>query len=208
MSIRSYDISYLEQVSTNLGAMFQYAAILEKDPIKFWNTFISSDIAKEIENGNPKYLVGYSGYELYYFVSKNEEEYDSLEIYSRTKYFWAAWAIAQYQNYRAISFYNINKIMTIENILMMYDSLHEADITKFFDILDEINLQNRNMTNLKKIRLYSGLSQRELAVKSEVSIRNIQMYEQRNNDINKAQTDILFRISKTLGCRIEDLFEQ
>lgn len=38
-------------------------------------------------------------------------------------------------------------------------------------------------------------------------IRSIQMYEQRNNDINKAQVDILFRLSKTLGCKIEDLLE-
>ena len=52
------------------------------------------------------------------------------------------------------------------------------------------------------------LSQKQLAEKAEVSIRNIQMYEQRQNDINKAQADILFRLSKTLGCNIEDLFEE
>ena len=52
-----------------------------------------------------------------------------------------------------------------------------------------------------------GISQKQLAEKAEVSIRNIQMYEQRQNDINKAQADILFRLSKTLGCNIEDLFE-
>ena len=33
------------------------------------------------------------------------------------------------------------------------------------------------------------------------------MYEQRNNDINKAQVDILLKLSKTLGCNIEDLLE-
>ena len=62
-------------------------------------------------------------------------------------------------------------------------------------------------TNLKRIRKAAGLSQNELAVKSGVSIRNIQMYEQRNNDINKSQVDIFLKFSKTLGCNIEDLLE-
>ena len=61
---------------------------------------------------------------------------------------------------------------------------------------------------MKKIREIRNVSQAELAKISGVSLRSIQLYEQRVNDINKAQTDILFRISKTLGCRIEDLFEQ
>ena len=62
-------------------------------------------------------------------------------------------------------------------------------------------------TNLKRIRIASGLSQSQLSKLAQVSIRNIQMYEQRRNDINKAQADILFRLSKSLGCNIEDLFE-
>ena len=41
-------------------------------------------------------------------------------------------------------------------------------------------------TNLKRIRTAAGLSPRQLADKAEVSIRNIQMYEQQQNDINKA----------------------
>ena len=33
------------------------------------------------------------------------------------------------------------------------------------------------------------------------------MYEQRQNDINKAQVDILLKITKALGCRLEDVLE-
>jgi hypothetical protein len=33
------------------------------------------------------------------------------------------------------------------------------------------------------------------------------MYEQRNKDINKASVEALYRISKVLGCSIEDLLE-
>ena len=63
------------------------------------------------------------------------------------------------------------------------------------------------MANLKKIRISAGFSQKQLSINADVSIRNIQMYEQRQNNINKAQADILFRLSKALGCRIEDLLE-
>jgi DNA-binding Xre family transcriptional regulator len=34
------------------------------------------------------------------------------------------------------------------------------------------------------------------------------MYEQRNKDINKASAETLYRISKVLGCTIEDLLER
>ena len=52
-----------------------------------------------------------------------------------------------------------------------------------------------------------GMSGIELANRSGVSLRSIQMYEQRNKDINKAQSGFLASISRTLGCRIEDLLE-
>lgn len=42
---------------------------------------------------------------------------------------------------------------------------------------------------------------------SGVNLRNIQMYEQRGNDIDKAQAQILYKLSRVLGCSIEDLLE-
>lgn len=63
-------------------------------------------------------------------------------------------------------------------------------------------------TNLKRIRLIYGCSQRELAEMSGVNLRSIQMYEQRQKDINKAQSDSLYRLAKSLGCTMEDLLEE
>ena len=51
------------------------------------------------------------------------------------------------------------------------------------------------------------MSQAELAREAKVSLRSIQMYEQRNKDINKAQAITLARIARTLGCDVEDLLE-
>ena len=78
----------------------------------------------------------------------------------------------------------------------MYYTLHEADISKFVDIADERMKELYPETNLKRIRMAYGCTQAELAKKSGVSLRSIQMYEQRNKDINKANADTLYRISK------------
>ena len=62
-------------------------------------------------------------------------------------------------------------------------------------------------TNLKRIRMAKGYSQKQLAELAGVSLRSIQMYEQRQKDINKAQSDSLFRLAKALDCTMEDLLE-
>lgn len=45
---------------------------------------------------------------------------------------------------------------------------------------------------------------RQLAEESGVSLRSIQMYEQRIKDINKGQAQTLHSLARVLGCRIED----
>lgn len=62
-------------------------------------------------------------------------------------------------------------------------------------------------TNLKRIRSAYGCSQSQLAAMSGVSLRSIQMYEQRNKDINKSQAITLMSLARALGCRMEDLLE-
>ena len=53
----------------------------------------------------------------------------------------------------------------------------------------------------------AGLSQNELAKASGVSLRSIQMYEQKQNDINKAQYNRLCAIAQALRCKINDIVE-
>ena len=212
MAIKSYNVEYLDNVAVNIGTMFEYAVNCGYEPKKFWEMFSSSDAAKQIEKGNPRFLAGCSAIDLLNCVISNTvsggKPLTPEPFFGRSEFYWAGWALAQYQNYRAISFFNINKALPIEKVLCLYDTLHEADITKFFSVADAYIEARKTDTNLKKIRMAAGLSQKQLAKNAEVSVRNIQMYEQRRNDINKAQADILFRLSKTLGCNIEDLFEE
>ena len=76
------------------------------------------------------------------------------------------------------------------------------------DIADERIREHFKDTNLKRIRTAYGCSQSELARLSGVTLRSIQMYEQRRKDINKASADTLYSIAKVLGCSIEDLLEK
>ena len=58
---------------------------------------------------------------------------------------------------------------------------------------------------LKIIRQKRNLTQEELALLSGVNIRSIRSYEQKDNDILKAQGDTLQKLAKTLDCTIEEL---
>ena len=82
------------------------------------------------------------------------------------------------------------------------------DISKFTDSMESrcsVPLQKSRLTTIRENR---EISQAELARISGVSLRSIQMYEQRNKDINKASAEALYRIAKVLGCTMENLLEK
>ena len=89
----------------------------------------------------------------------------------------------------------------------MYSVYHEMDITNFIDAMEGFYKTAEGDTNLKRIRENRGLTQAELSEQSGIKVRNIQMYEQRVNNIDKAQGKILYKLSRVLGCDIEDLLE-
>ena len=64
------------------------------------------------------------------------------------------------------------------------------------------------MTNLKKIREATGLSQAKLAEASGVNVRMIQHYEQGSKDINVAAALTVYRLAQALDCTVEDLIEK
>ena len=87
----------------------------------------------------------------------------------------------------------------------MYPLFHEMDITNFVEALNHRMNANAPGNTLKRIREACGLSQRELAEQSGVKLRMIQLYEQGVNDIQRAQAQTLYKLSRTLGCSIETL---
>ena len=130
------------------------------------------------------------------------------ERFGRSREFWIGWAIAYYQWFSGRRFGEIFQAISFEELRNMYKTLHEADITKFVDILDARMREAFPDTNLKRIRCAYGYTQAELSARSGVTLRSIQMYEQRNKNINKASAETVLRLSKVLGCAMEDLIEK
>lgn len=89
----------------------------------------------------------------------------------------------------------------------MYPVYHEMDIQQFVDRMEEILKEAYPATRLKTRRVTSGMSQSELAADSGVALRQIQLFEQRQRDINNAAAITLLQLSKSLHCRMEDLIE-
>ena len=60
------------------------------------------------------------------------------------------------------------------------------------------------LNNLERIRKAVGLTQQEMSVKAEVSRKSINAIE---NGVYVPSTVLALKISLTLGCKVEDLFE-
>ena len=210
----AYSELYLDDAMNNLGDMVEYAVCdLGFDPDEFFGWFISSGISSMFEKGNPKYVAGMSGYELAEAVLSNtnvsyqRREPSYLDFKGRE--YWAGWILAYYQWKTGRRFEDIVKDgLTLSTIFSMY-ILHEADESKFVNVADQIIAEKmaRRKTKLHQIRKARGFTQQELSEASGVSLRMIQLYEQRQNDINKAQVTVVINLARVLGCDVEDLLE-
>lgn len=63
------------------------------------------------------------------------------------------------------------------------------------------------MSNLKKMRESAGLSQAQLAEKSGVNKRTLQVYEQGYRNIDGASLETLVSIAAALDCKLADILE-
>ena len=224
----AYSESYLNNAKDRLSSFFDYAindCKLKPD----WITalFINTGYAEQFERGNPAYVAGMSGVELARAVIT--KAYGPKELPAPTNAedcspeYWAGWAVAEYQWFTGRRFKDIFERIPLSKIIGMYSVYHEMDISSFIDTMEELYKAAEGDSNLKRIRENRGLSQAELAEQiicvlmersepelaeqSGVNLRNIQMYEQRVNGIDKAQANILYKLSRVLGCNVEDLLE-
>lgn len=210
----AYNGLYLSDAMNNLGDMVDFAVRdLGFEPDAFFGWFISSGIASKFEKGNPKYIAGMSGYELAEAVlhetnvsyTKKEPTYTDF----KGREYWAGWILAYYQWKTNKRFEDIVKDgLTLSTVFSMY-ILHEADESKFVESANEIIARNKEnkKSKLHFIRKARGFTQQELSKASGVSLRMIQLYEQKQNDIGKAQVGVVINLAKALGCEVEDLIE-
>ena len=208
----AYSEFYLSNAKECLSSFFDYAindCKLEPDWIAA--LFVNTGYAEQFERGNPAYIAGMSGVELARAVivkAYGKKEFPK-PVYTEdcSPEYWAGWALAEYQWFCGRRFKNIFERIPFSKIVEMYSVYHEMDITNFIDAMEGFYKTAEGDTNLKRIRENRGLTQAELSEQSGIKVRNIQMYEQRVNNIDKAQGKMLYKLSRVLGCDIEDLLE-
>lgn len=209
MTTHAYSPLYLNKATRAMGNML-HDAVLEfgmngKD---FLEQFVQSEVAEEFENGNPKYIAGRSGLELFVEVMEKTtgKVYDTvlIENYERSNAYWVGWILAHYQWYSGRSFRSILETISYEELAGLYGTLHEADVQKSYEVLD-LHFKNAE-SKLKTLRRKCGLTQEELADESGVSLNTIRAYERKSKDLNKAGFEIVMKLAKVLKCDVEELY--
>lgn len=204
----AYDVIYLNKATRTVGNMLHDAVLkYGYDGTVFLHMFVQSGLAEQIENGNPKYVAGRSGAELYAEVVERvcgqETEPIVIETKKRSDVYWTGWILAYYQWYSGRSFHDILETVSYKELLGKYSTLHEADVQKALEVLD-VHMDQQE-SKLKTVRKCCGLTQEELSLRSGVSLNTIRGYERKAKDIKKAQVDIVTRLADTLKCEIKDI---
>ena len=207
----AYKELFLDDAMETLGSAVEYAVLsLNIAGQEFLDLFLTSGIAGRFGQGDAMYLSGMSGIELARKVlticGKTIPAYTENASCHYSPEYWGGWILAYYQWYCGKPFSMILPKLRYQSLRNLYGVLHEADPSKAASVFDEL-LSEQAETNLARYRKARGLSQSQLANTSGLSLRSIQLYEQRQNDINNAQYNRLQALAKTLGCKIEDLLE-
>lgn len=222
---RAYSESYLSDAKHCLGGTFDYALTqLNWDPDEFCTLFLRSRYAELFECGHPGVVAGMSGIELAQIIledagfpskqppkANSEDSYPPFQMTPQTnmesKAYWAGFVLADYQWRSGRRFQDIFKRVPLSDVLALYPLFHEMDVERFAEEMERRLISPDSETNLAWLRENRQLSQARLASISGVGLRSIQMYEQRVNDINKAQAITLYRLAHALLCDMEDLLE-
>lgn len=138
----SYDEKYLKYVQNNLGIYFQFALTkLKFSPKKVQDDFLNSMIPVQIQNANPNFLCGKTGYEFILLVYKDFKNIDKLiiqaqnEVFYPEKEYWSGYILAYSQWKNNITFNRIFSKLNLQDILNYYNPYHEADISKIDSVI-------------------------------------------------------------------------
>ena len=209
--MNAYSELYIDDAMCNLGEYLDYMVLdLKYDIDTAYDMLANSKIGHSFECGNPSVIAGISGVEMARKVL-NEikgywEETDSTQTIDRSSEYWTGWFLAFFQWQKNVSLNYLSFAgIKCSDIQKLYPTLHEADISKAVYVVESLIKENKKESTLKRLRRYAGLSQSELSEKSGVALRMIQLYEQGQNDISKAQVQTVINLAKAIGCEVEEL---
>ena len=131
------DKLYSEDSSENFADMLNYIVnVCNINGDDFLKRFVECDVGKEFEAKNPKYTVGLSGIEIALKVLE-ESSVKSCNLDNTSREYWAGYVLAKYKWYSKLPFRVILEKLPFSKIVELYNPLHEADITKFYDIAEK-----------------------------------------------------------------------
>lgn len=207
---RAYDISYLDDAMTSLGAMLDYAVnSCGEDIALFYARFLASGVADSFSRANPKYLGGMSGIELASLVASRTgrelPKEDGLIDIGSPEY-WTGWTLAYLSWYLGMDFGTIqSRGLTVQSLRDRYPTLHEADLSKSVQFALKRLKETSGGNLLKRARKNARLTQRQLSSTAGIPLSVIRSYEQDKRSLENAETENVWRICQALGCRIEDI---
>ncbi|MCR5839335.1 MAG: helix-turn-helix transcriptional regulator [Kiritimatiellae bacterium] len=210
--MHAYPETLLPDARAQLADASDYAVVDLDVPIdEFFALFAAGEWSRRIERGDRATILGISGIELAQRVLSAKVSSATFraarESIRRTTAYWTGWILSFYQWSSNRRFAEILNALPASTVQRMYGVYHEAPEERFAATANEILRERNPETRLKQIRSAYGCSQASLAEMSGVGLRSIQMYEQRRKDINRAEAGSLLRISRALGCEIEDIME-
>lgn len=207
--IHAYDKNYLTKAQNTLAVMFDFAVYdLDFHLEDFYKLFLLSEISHRFEEGESSVIAGKSGVELTLEIIGDDTKADKYKpVVDRSPEYWTGWALAYFQWETNLKFGQINNLIPITEIRTMYNPYHEMDISQFCDYMKSLYNERNSVPNIKKIRLAAGLSQSELSKISEVPLKTIQQYEQKQKNINAAKAETIIKLAKSLSCTVEQLME-
>ena len=189
MAIRSYNEVYLNDAKRNLGVATDYLVNACGLP---------ADGLSGTELGQRLFLE---------MRAVDEAPPPVRSFPGRSPEYWGGWALAHFQWHCCKSFRWIFARASLPDVLAKYSVYHEMDISRFLEDFMRELASVKTEKNLRRIRRAAGYSQAELSRLSGVNIRNIQLYEQGVQDINRASAATLASLARPLACSIENLME-
>ena len=213
MEMRAYESFYLPEAKRHLGVCTDYLVnVCGVAADRVGDIYGESGTMRQFGRADPGVLAGLSGTELgqrlFRELRAGEEPPEPVRGGpGKSPEFWGGWALAHFQWHWCTTFRWIFERTTLSALLAKYSVYHEMDISRFLeDFMADLRAVATE-PHLRRIRRAAGLSQSELARETGVNVRNIQLYEQRAQDIDRASAATLAALARRLGCSIEDLME-
>ena len=121
---------------------------------------------------------------------------DRTYRFEKTPEYWTGWILAYLQWRLGVSFEDLLHVVPFDVLRSLYYPWHEASEERVARLVCDMAKKTPRQTKLALARKRLKKTQQDLAYESGVSLRSIQMYEQRQRSINEASVTTVRDMAK------------